>query len=839
MPGLFVQTLFNDLRYGFRQLKRAPVLSAVAVLSLALGIGANTAIFTLIDAVLMQNLPVKDPAKLVLFYDGISTGVYSGDGFPGDMFSYAAWEYFRDHNQPFESVSAFCQGNNRVLVHLVGSAGSGPKEQASSHLVSGNYFNVFGLQASAGRLLTPEDDALNAPSVAVISYNYWDRRFHLDHAVIGKAVELNGAVFTIVGIAPREFFGERVQTAPDFWLPLTRQPQVMQDESLLSKRDHFWLNMIGRLRPGVTMQAAQATLDTQLHQFYTAQVGSRISPEQQRKIHNVNIALKPGGRGISWMRFRYSQPLHILMTIVSLVLLIACANLAALLLARASARHQEFCARLALGASRSRLVRQLLTESVLLSVFGGAAGVAFAWWGVKALVAMVGVSSVVKVRPDFLVLSFTFAISILTGIGFGLVPALRAGGLERNLGSSVRSAQSGRSRFNPAHAFLIVQIALSSVLLVGAGLLTHSLVNLEYQDLGFNRENVLSVRTDPRLAGYQPAELPALYQKLHERLNALPGVLSASIARYSPLSGSESAENFSIEGYTPAAGKEMKLYDVEVGPKFFETLQIPLLLGRVIGPRDTPASPLVAVISEALARQYFPNQNPIGRHIYLGAPFKPPGAEIVGVVADSKYYDATEKPKPMAYFAVGQPIGPDPYSGELLIRTAGNPSGAAAEIRNAVHEIDSRLPIEKVTTLGKQVDDSFRPAKNLTTFCGFFGLLALLLASIGLYGTMAYAVARRTNEIGIRMALGAERGNVLWMVLRESAAFVLLGLLLGAPLAMAGARWLKSFLFDLPTVDMTGISAAIVLLVAASAIAAYLPARRATRVDPMVALRYE
>jgi predicted permease len=839
LPALFVQTLFQDLRYGFRQLKRAPVLSTVAVLSLALGIGANTAIFTLIDGVLLQNLPVKDPAKLVLFFDGVATGVYSGGDFRSDYFSYASWEYFRDHNESFENLSAFRQGDDRVIVHLVGSSESGPKEQTQGHLVSGSYFKVFGVQAAAGRMLTPEDDPLNAPSVAVISYNYWRNRFHLDHSVIGKAVELNGAVFTIVGAAPREFFGERVETPPDFWLPLTRQPQILRSESYLSRRDYYWLNLIGRLKHGVTLGAAQTTLNTQLHQFYTAQAGARISPDQERKIHAAHIELKPGGRGISWMRFEYSEPLHVLMAIVAVVLLIACANVAALLLARASARKQELCARLALGASRGRLVRQLLTESVLLSVFGGAAGVAFAWWGIKALVAMVGVTSVVKVRPDLLVLSFTLCISILTGIGFGLIPALRASGLERTLGSSARSSGPGMSRFNPAHAFLVVQISLSSVLLIGAGLLTHSLVNLEYQDLGFNRENVLIVRTDPRLAGYQQAELPALYQKMQERLNSLPGVLAASLARYSPLDGTSSSGNFSIEGYTPPAGKEMNMFYVEVGPKFFETLKIPLLLGRTIGRRDTAASPLVAVVSESFAQEYFPNQNPIGRHFHKGSPFKPPGAEIVGIVGDSKYYDATEQPKPMAYFSVWQPGGWDPYSGELLIRTAGNPSGAAAEVRQALHEIDSKLPIVKVTTLGKQVDDSFRPAKTMTTFCGLFGLLALLLASIGLYGTMAYSVARRTNEIGIRMALGAERGNVLWMVLRESAVLIVLGLLLGAPLAMAGGRWIKSFLFGLPPVDLTGIGAAVVLMAAASAIAAYLPARRATRVDPMVALRYE
>jgi predicted permease len=804
-----------------------------------LGIGANTAIFTLINAIMLQNLPVQDPARLVLFFDGISSGEYSGQGFPGDIFSYASWEYFRDHNESFQSLCAFRQGSDRLVMHVVGSSDSGPKEQADGHLVSGSYFRVLGVEAAAGRMLTPEDDALAAPLVAVISYNFWRDRFHLDSSVIGKAVDLNGTIFTIVGVAPREFFGERVQSPPDFWLPLTRQAEVLQRESWLAKRDVYWLNLMGRLKPGVTLRSAQAVLSTQLHQFYTAQAGADLPPERRREFHQAHIDLKPGARGISWMRLEYSEPLHVLMAIVALVLLIACANVATLLLARRSARRQELFVRLALGASRARLIRQLLTESVLLALLGGAAGMALAWGSVKMLAAAVNVTSAVNVRPDLLVLGFTVGISILTGIAFGLIPALRSRDMEGRPGSAVRAPEFGMSRFNPAHALVVLQVSLSSVLLVGAGLLTHSLLALEHQDLGFNRDNLLLVRTDPRLAGYQPAQLFALYRQMHDRLNALPGVLSASIASYSPLSNSSSSSNLSIEGYIPPADKDMDVYSVEVGPQFFETLRTPLLLGRSIGPRDTPASPAVAVVSESFVRAFFPGRNPIGHHFCLGSPFKAPGFEIIGVAADSKYYTMSEKPKPMAYFSAWQSGGREAYVGQLLIRTSGDLSGATAAVRRALHDIDSRLPILDVTTLRARAYASLHQERMITTFCSFFGLLALLLASIGLYGTMAYSVVRRTNEIGIRMALGAQRPQVLWMVLRESVVLVILGLTVGLPLAIGATRWIKSFLFGVPVLDPVGIAAAVLLMAAVSTFAGYLPARRATKVDPMTALRHE
>jgi predicted permease len=640
-------------------------------------------------------------------------------------------------------------------------------------------------------------------------------------------------------VAAREFFGERVQTPPDYWIPLSFQPQILQSESWLNARNVYWLNYMGRLKPGRTIHSANTEVNLRLHQFYTAQAGTHLAPATRQKIQNAHVNLKPGGTGISGLRFLYSQPLHILMAVVGLVLLIACANIAILLLARASARQQELLARIALGASRRRLIRQLLTESVLLSIIGGAVGVVVAYWCVKGLVLLLQVSSAVKVQPDWSVLAFTIGISILTGIAFGIIPAIRYSGIDPRGATAVRPPEFGKSRFGSASALIVLQVALSLILLIGAGMLAHSLLALETQNLGFHQNRTLVVSTSPRLAGYQPKQLYPLYREMDQRLNALPGVVSAALAQYTPVSGTSSSSNFSMEGYTPAPGKEMNLFGLAVGPRFFETLGIPVLSGRTIGPRDIPATPAVAVVNETFVKQYLPHRNPIGQHIYLGSQFKSPGVEIVGVVADSKYYDLRKKPEPMVFSAVWQGKQFAIYAGNLIIRTQGDPASVIPEVKQMLNSIDSRLPILDITTLDRQIANSLKEQKMITTLCSIFGILALVLASIGIYGTMAYSVARRTTEIGIRMALGAQRGQVLWMILRDSVLLISAGLVVGFPLALAGTHWIRSFLFGVPAADPVAIGSAVVLIAILAMVAGYLPARRASRIDPMSAIRYE
>ena len=834
-----LERLWQDIRFGLWTMRRSPGFTTVAVLSLALGIGANTAILTLIEAVMSQWLPVKDPARLVLFYDGINSGVYSGRGYHSDIFSYPFWEFLKKSAGPFEDVCAFRQSNDRVAMHLAGASDSEPDERAEAHLVAGNYFRVLGVSAAIGRTLRLEDDAANAVPVAVISYRYWQDRFHSDSGVVGKSVVLNGTAFTLVGVAAREFFGERIRTAPDFWLPLAFQPQVLQRESWLAAQDVYWLNFMGRLKPGDTAQHAAAVVTAQLQQFFLAQAGTDVAPSTRRKIHEARIVLKPGGTGISGLRDLYSEPLHMLMAVVGIVLLIACANIATLLLARAAARRAEFMTRLALGAAPGRIMRQVLTESVLLSLTGGLAGIIFAWWSLKGLVVLLDINPVVKVRPDPAVLIFTLVITLLTGLLYGVIPAWRFSNMEARSMTLVRYAEFGRSRFGSTQALIVVQVALSCVLLVGAGLLARSLLKLETQEMGFQDGQVLIVSIDPQMAGYQKNELFALYRELNERLNQIPGVVSASLARYTPESGNSSSGNFSIEGYTPSAGKEMNLYSVEVGPHFFETLRTPLLMGREIGERDTPSAPLAAVVNQKFVDTYFPGQSPLGKRFSNGSPLRPPIFEIVGVAANERFYDVRQQAEPMAYLAAWQAQGQSPYFGDLLIRTSADEASVVAAVRRALFAINKKLIVVNFTRLDHQVEESLAQQKLITDLSSVFGFIALLLAAIGIYGTVAYAVSRRTFEIGVRIALGAQRQNILAMILRESVVLTLVGVMVGLPLAFAAARWIKGFLFGVKAADPLAIAAAIVLIALVSLLAGYIPAARATKTGPAFALRYE
>ena len=837
---VWLETAWQDVRYGFRQLRRARALVAVAVLSLAIGIGANTAVFTLINAFMLQFLPVQEPGRLVLFYDGIATGVYSGNDPASDEFSYPSYQYLKTHNDSFADLCAFKQGIERVTLHVSGdvsgSQDSGRLERAKVHLVSGNYFQVLGVSAAAGRVLTASDDTRAASPPAVLSYSYWRGRFHLDPGVLGRSVVLNGTSFTIIGVAAREFFGERIETAPDFWLPLSAQPEVMKKESYLAARDVYWLNFMGRLKPGVTMAGAQASVTLRLRQFYREQAGLHPSRELQRKIAEVRVQLKPGGGGISGLRYLYSEPLHVLMAVVMAVLLIACANVATLLLARASARRPEFLARLALGASRGRLLRQVLTESMLLSFLGGVVGVGFAWVSVRMLVVLLHVNPVVRVRPDPVILLFTLALCIVTGICFGIFPALKYSRLDARPGSVERFVRIGRRHFTGSELLIAVQVGLSLSLLLGAGLLAHSLLALEQQDVGFRRDNVLVVQMDAGLAGYQSSELFPLYRDIGDRLARIPGVVSASVARFTPESGNSSSGNFSIEGYSANAGTELDVYDVPVGPGFFETLGMRLLRGRTISSRDTPGSPAVAVVNETFVKRYLPNENPVGRRMILGSPFKAPGAEIVGVVADARFYDLRDKPKPMVFFSPWQrPVA----SFEAVVRTAGAAANVVAEVREGIKGVSSRLPVLDTLTLSGQIEKSLDQQRMITVLCSILGLLAVILAGVGIYGTLAHAVAGRTGEIGIRMAVGAQGRNVIWLIAGDSLVVIGIGILLGLPVALSGTRWLRSFLFGVQEMDPAAIGSAVLLVLASALMAGYFPARRAARIDPMRALRHD
>ena len=844
-------TLMQDLKYGLRMLLKSPGFAVVVVLSLGLGIGANTAIFTLIDAVMLKTLPVENPEQLALFFDGSDEGTRISRGGMGTgerwrYYSYPLYEYLRDHNQFFQGICAFRLGEDRLSVSVQGARASSAQstQKATGHLVSGNYFSVLGVNAILGRTLSPEDDRPGARPAAVISYGYWKSEFGGDPSAVGKVADLNGTPFTIVGVTPPEFFGERVRKSPDFWLPIATQPQVMLHDSYLNDSGVYWLNLMGRLKPGVTRQQAQAAATVQLRQFLTDLMGSHISDTDRKEIAKSYVELGSGGPGISGLRLNYSQPLRILMAFVALVLLIACANVANLLLARAAARQKEISMRLALGAGRGRLIGQLLTESLIMATLGGVLGALLAAWGVEILVTkFAGRTSPLNVHPDLRVLMFTLLVCALAAILFGLAPALRSTRVDLAPALRANTAAAGASgrRWSLGKALVSLQAALSLLMLFGAGLFVRTLQKLEAEDLGFNQQHVLLVSIDPRLAGYHPAQLAPFYQQLLDRVNALPGVRSASVAAYSPLSGTSRSTDITVQGYTPPPGADTDVNVNVVGWKYFATAGMPMLLGREFGPQDTPTSPKVAVVNATVAHDFFGKGNPIGRRFgFGGGDAKHSGdIEIAGVVADAKYRDVREKPQRMVFVPVLQAQGDEAYVSEVDIRTLGDPRVVASEVRGAINEINSGLSVTNVTTLSEQVHDWFDEERTISQLSSFFGLLALALASVGLYGVMAYAVARRTSEIGVRMALGARSADVRWMVLREALLLVLAGVAIGVPAALAASRLIASMLFGLTRWDPLTISAATLVLVAVAILAGYLPARRASRVSPMVALRYE
>ena len=839
-----LETLWQDLRFGLRMLARNPGFTLVAVLTLALGIGANTAIFTLINAVTLRALPVEKPEQLALFGDGVRRGfVGLGPGQHYDIFSYPLYEHLHDHNPSFEDIAAFRTELDRLNVRPQG-AGE-PAQLAWGRMVSGSYFSVLRVRAVLGRVLTPQDDRREAPPVAVISYAYWGRRFYNDRSVVGRVLNVNGILLTVAGVTPPEFFGESVESpVADFWLPVTLQPRLMPDRgSVMNNPYENWLNLIGRLKPGIGIRQAQAGVDVAFRQFLTARDGAQPSTEQQRDIQRSYIKLSPGGRGVSYLRFLYSRPLHILMAVVAVVLLIACANVANILLSRAAARQKEISMRLAVGASRSRLLRQLLTESVLLGLVGGGVAVLFSTWGVSVLISMVAgsTSSVpLNVATDARVLGFTLAVSLVTAVLFGLVPAYRATGLD--LTHSLKSGTLGtshRAGWNLPKMLVVSQVALSLVLLMCAGLLVRTLRNLAKQDLGFNPQHVLEVGIDPRIAGYKQDQLIPLYQGLLQRVDALPGVRMASLSLYSPMSGGGWGGQISVQGYFPPPNAATDCQWVWVGPHYSETEGMTLLLGRDIAPGDTKGAPKVAVVNESFAQRYLANQSPIGRRFSMDIPAKAYEIEIVGVVKNFRFDDPRENSGPVAFLPLAQEEGPPSYAAEIEIRATSDATSIAASARRAIQEVDKNLPVTSINTLSEQINERLNKEFLVARLSSFFGLLALVLACVGLYGLLAYGVARRTHEIGIRMALGADRGQVLWTVVRESLALAGAGVAIGLPMAVAATQFISAQLYGVRPTDPATVTAATMMLAAVAVLAGYIPARRATKVDPILALRYE
>jgi predicted permease len=826
-----IDAIVGDVRYAVRMLRKSPVFTSVAVVSLALGIGANTAIFSVLDAVLLKLLPVKNPAQL--FELG------------GREYSYPAYRALRDEGRAFTEL--FASGGTDVQTVEIDD---GPSERAGISLVSGNYFAALGVSPALGRTFTDADDRVpGASAIAVASYRYWQRRFGGDAAIAGRSIRISRAPFTIVGVAPPEFFGERVGEAPDLWVPVTMQAEVLPGKQWLTRHTVSWLNLIGRLKPDVSVAQASASTTIIYRRFQEQASGSLASAERRQEIASEIIELVPVGKGLSRLRRQFSTPLRVLMGAVAFVLLIACANITNLLIARADARRREIGLRLALGISRRRLVQQLLTESLVLASIGGVAGIVFARWGIDALLRLLstdGSPLPVAIALDARLLGFALLLSLVTGVLFGIAPAWQSARLDVLASLSGRRSATGLlhgTRSTVTHAGLsrlavIGQVALSIVLVMGAGLFARSLANLKRVDLGFTPERLLVVDVDPKAIGYRDGQYGAFCRRLLDRFAAVPGVSSVTFSENGLLTGRDSDASIRPEGFAPSGSRDLRASFDVVGPRYFPTVGMPVLSGRGIDERDDASGPRVVVINEEMARFYFAGANPIGKRIARG---QDDDWEIVGVVRDAKLHGPRDKKERRYYLPYFQQRDPEFSSTRFTVRTAAGiaPSHLIASLQQAARAEDKTLPILSAATAAELFDRTLAQERMLATLAGTFGALAMVLASVGLYGVMAYRVARRTSEIGIRLALGAARSDVLWLVLRESLALILAGLAIGVPLALGVSRILQSLLFGLRATDPGTLGAALLVMTAIGALAGYIPALRAARIEPTEALRCE
>ena len=846
-------TFWQDLRYGVRMLVRSPGFTAVAVLTLALGIGANTAIFTVINSVLLSTLPVRNPQQLVLLTNPNEQG--GGIGFNDgvrDVLTYPEFQEIERDNTVFSGVLAASSFTTEIPAEPEGSGGGVEAAPAHVKLVSGSYFSVLGVDPILGRAFGTEvDKPRDANPVVVISHGFWRERFGGARDVIGRKLRVLQTTYTVIGVTPPEFHGETAGDNPEIFVPLSMQSEIIPGRDFLSpETNHFhkaeWLQVIGRLKPGVNLAQAKAAITVEFQQMMRAQAAGMSAHDKQRFM-TQSLAVTEGGRGASTLRGDFGKPLEILMAVVGLILLIACANIANILLARAAARQKEIAVRVALGAGGARLVRQMLTESILLAVVGGMVGLLFAEWAEVALLRMVSAGNgplPLDLHPNGKILAFTLGVSVLTGILFGLAPALRAKRVDLN--SVLKAAARGFSgtasrpgRVPIGKVLVVAQVALSLLLLVVAGLFVRSFRNLSEVNLGYDRDHIVQFDTNAVTYGYQRAEVIPLYEQILQRIRAVPGVRAASLSDNGLLSGTDSQDPFTLEGEGRPREDEEVRYDW-VGPGFFAAAGIPILEGRDIGPQDSGNGQRVGVINETFARKFFPKLNPIGKRVFVHDSSHPFDFVIVGVAADSKHRSVREKPFPRFYAPFFNPEGNSwPTRATFVVRTFGSPAGVRSSIRAVVKSTAANLPPVTTETMDQQLADSLATDRMITELSGAFGALAVILVCIGLYGIMAYAVSGRTNEIGIRVALGAQRSNVLWLVLKESLVLVVIGVVIGVPIVLAAGKWISSLLFGVKPADPLALALAALLMFLVGMAACYIPAARAMRVDPMVALRYE